>query len=259
MGKFQDLSGMKFGEWEVLRRDHGKRWICRCSCGTTKSVWRDHLVDGTSKNCGCKNRCVHEGEKYNRLTVVEYVGGGKWRCKCDCGRETFVRSTRLNRGETKSCGCILREGIYGDSFNRKLYAMWKDMIYRCEKPNCSSYKNYGARGITVCEKWHDYISFREWALENGFDEAKGRNCSIERKEVNGNYTPENCKFATTSEQAKNKRTNVFLTFDGRTMTLTEWANETGISRDCLKYRLSAGWTTEDVFTKSVMKKAKTKG
>lgn len=254
MGKFQDLSGLKFGDWEVLRRDHGKRWSCRCSCGKVKSVLRDHLVDGTSTNCGCRKHCIHEGERYNRLTAIEYVGDGKWRCRCDCGKETVVRSTRLKSGETKSCGCILKDGIYGDSFNRKLYAMWKDMIYRCEKSNCQSYQNYGARGITVCKEWHDYTLFRKWAMGNGFDESKGRNCSIERKDVNGNYIPENCTFATISEQSNNKRTSRRIHAFGKTMTMTQWANETGISRDCIKHRLSAGWSEEDALTKSPMRR-----
>ena len=248
MGKFQDLTGCIFGRWTVIRREKGKRWICKCECGVVKSVWRDHLIDGTSTNCGCKHFCVHAGEKFNRLTAVEYAGNGKWKCRCDCGKTTIVRSARLKSGETKSCGCITKEGIYGELFNRKLYSMWKDMIYRCERPNSLNFKNYGARGVSVCQEWHDYLLFREWALGNGFDDKKGRDCSIERKNVDGNYCPENCKFATTSEQANNKCNSRRVSAFGKTMTLTQWAQETGISRDCLQYRITAGWNPEKAFS-----------
>lgn len=156
------------------------------------------------------------GEKHNFLTVIKQAGRTKdrhilWECKCDCGNITYVSSRDLVTGHIKSCGCIQKESvrkaryIHGDRDGR-LYSVWKTMKKRCEDSNCKSYKYYGAKGVIVCEEWHDYPTFKKWALENGYNEnaLKGK-CTIDRIDPYGNYEPNNCRWVDMAVQNKNKR------------------------------------------------------
>lgn len=225
----EDLSGRKFGNWTVVERDSESkkevRWICKCDCGTIKSVSASGLRKGTSKSCGCKNFVDFTGKHFGRLLVIERAepvvseSGNKsqmWRCVCDCGNETIVRHSNLTRGTTTSCGCYHREK-FGDinrthnlSHKSHLYSVWKNIKDRCYREKCKSYKNYGGRGIKVCDEWkNDYKKFYEWAMANGYEEkqtAGGVNIlSIDRINNDGNYEPQNCRWVTADIQAKNKR------------------------------------------------------
>lgn len=152
------------------------------------------------------------GMTYGYLTVTEYAGNGRWRCVCACGNERFVKSYALDSGQHKSCGCMaskLRnesmscQGLSGE----RLHAVWQSMIQRCYNERNNRYSYYGARGIRVCEEWrNDYMAFREWALETGYDEtAKRGQCTIDRIDTDGNYEPANCRWADSSTQSKNRR------------------------------------------------------
>lgn len=129
----------------------------------------------------------------------------------------------------------------------RIYAIWVNMKKRCYNPNHISYKNYGGRGIFVCEQWlNDFQLFRTWAMENGYNEK----LTIDRIDNDGNYYPENCRWATVRQQSNNKRNNYKVTLNGVTKNLTEWVNLYGITYSAMKYRIKIGWSIEDALTKN---------
>ena len=162
-----------------------------------------------------------KGMVFGRLTVIKEGGRTRdrhilWKCQCECGSIVNVSSRDLVTGHTKSCGCLQKDTIkdirykHGDRDNR-LYSVWKSMKKRCENPNCKSYKWYGAKGVSVCDEWHEYQVFKEWAINNGYDaNAEYGQCTIDRVNPYGNYEPTNCRWVTMAEQANNKRCNVAI-------------------------------------------------
>lgn len=161
------------------------------------------------------------GMTFGRLKVIEQNGRTSdrhilWRCKCECGEFTNVSSRELRSGKTKSCGCLQKDKTremrykHGDR-NSRLYSVWKTMKKRCENKNCKSYKWYGAKGVSVCDEWHDYSAFKKWALDNGYDEkAEKGECTIDRINPYGDYEPSNCRWVSMAEQARNKRNSVLI-------------------------------------------------
>lgn len=123
------------------------------------------------------------------------------------------------------------------------YITWRNIKSRCLNPQNSDYKNYGARGIVVCNRWLE--NFENFLADMG---EKPENCSIERINVNGDYNRENCKWATRHEQDRNLRRNVYLSFNGKEQCITDWAKEVGLNRHVLRYRIKAGWSVEDALT-----------
>lgn len=161
-------------------------------------------------------RCVDlTGKKFGRLTVLKRVENKKinsrnqksqWLCQCDCGNKTVVMGTNLRNDYTKSCGCLQREATSKANSTHqgtgsKVHNVWRSMKARCYIPTCSNYEYYGGRGIKVCPEWlHDFEKFREWALENGYED----NLTIDRIDVNKDYSPENCRWITFQENCWNR-------------------------------------------------------
>lgn len=183
------------------------------------------------------------GIRYGRLTAKQYIDHGRWLCVCDCGKVVVVNGSHLTCGHTKSCGCI--KHIHGET-KTKLHSVWNEMLQRCENPSSPKYKDYGGRGIIVCEEWHEYTVFRDWAIRNGYNQAATYGmCTIERVDVNGNYTPDNCCWASYKVQARNRRSNHFVTVDGITKTLTDWCHIAGIAPSLFRYRKRKGFDDRD--------------
>lgn len=211
------------------------------------------------------------GQKFGRLTVIEKAESkGKssyWLCKCDCGNYVSVKSWSLRSGRTKSCGCLnneLREQFvkslvkHGDAKRKgrsKLYGVWGSMMRRTRNENDPAYKNYGGRGIFVCDDWQKYENFRDWALENGYKEG----LTIERIDVNKGYCPENCCWIPKGKQSNNTRRTIVIEFNGKKQNLAEWSMETGIAYTTLFNRIKKGWSVEDALTTPPRTRRKQKG
>lgn len=193
------------------------------------------------------------GNRYGRLTVIERAESPMeerhWLCLCDCGNKAVCSTGNLRSGNSRSCGCYQRDkarkratkhGHRGERLNW----VWSSMKQRCSNPNNVGYKNYGGRGIMVCEEWQEYEPFRKWALENGYSEG----LLLDRQDNNGNYEPKNCRWVTRIEQNRNKRSNRLITYEGKTMCATEWADELGVPSRLILDRLSLGWNFKDTLT-----------
>lgn len=152
------------------------------------------------------------GQKFGRLLVLEQLPAVKrramWLCRCDCGKEVPVRAVSLRRGKTRSCGCLRRDEMrrkattIDGKCGEKLHGVWNMMKQRCLNRNCKDFKYYGLRGIRVCDEWiKDYLTFRAWALSNGYEEG----LTIDRIDPDGNYEPSNCRWITIQAQQKNRR------------------------------------------------------
>lgn len=201
----------------------------------------------------------HEGVHHDHITVIKALDERDKRnalyylCKCDCGKEFKVVSDRIYK--IKSCGCMRNKMIgegntkHGGSCSR-LYAIWTNMKSRCYSPNNKSYKDYGGRGIEVCDEWRDSFSaFREWAIQTNYDEtAMYGDCTLDRINVDGNYEPDNCRWVSEKVQQNNRRDNNRITFNGETHTLSEWSHITGITQNTLSARLRHGWDIEKTLT-----------
>ena len=202
------------------------------------------------------------GEKYGRLTVLEYAGNRQeltgssnrdamWRCRCDCGKVIVTGRSNLITGNTVSCGCYNREInlkrliTHGESKSR-LYKCWEAIIQRTLNPKNVSYKkHYGSKGITVCDEWRKYENFAKWAKENGYRD----DLTIDRIDPTKGYEPSNCRWATYKEQNNHLSRNHYITLWGRTQTMKQWADELGYSYGTIVSRICRyGWPPEKAFT-----------
>lgn len=199
------------------------------------------------------------GARFGRLVVVERAGytvrgGGvkhvRWRCRCDCGNGCLVTGNNLRTGNTASCGCLARELIGTRSLKHghakrsawtREYRAYRAMIDRCYLPSVRSFKTYGAKGIRVCDRWRH--SFEAFLADMG---PCQKGLTLDRRDPSGHYVPDNCRWATTLEQANNKLNNRFVTVDGQRMTVAQAAVKYGLVPWTLYRRLDAGFSVEDV-------------
>lgn len=191
------------------------------------------------------------GQKFGRLTVIRKTdrrgpdGGIVYECLCDCGTTCFVWNNRLtakDHSRKRSCGCLHDETHtpHGGS-KSALFHKWTGMKDRCYNARAKQYKHYGGRGISVCDEWRkSFIAFRNWALANGYHEG----LSIDRIDPNGNYSPENCRWITMTQQQQNKRNVKRITWQGETHTIPEWAAIRGIKYGTLWERIKSGMPIE---------------
>lgn len=204
------------------------------------------------------------GQRFERLTVVECAGqktsnGTRrviWMCICDCGGRVLRDANTLLAGESPSCGCLHYERIglakrtHGQT-RTPTHIVWMNMIQRCTNSNRPDWPRYGGAGISVCERWRSYVNF----ISDMGQRPDGK--SIDRINSRGNYEPGNCRWATASEQAKNRKTARLLTDGARTMNLIDWEIELGLYPETIRKRLNAGWSEYDaVTTRSLSPKSK---
>jgi hypothetical protein len=188
------------------------------------------------------------GARYGRWTVISPIeSGDRITCRCECGAESLVRFSNLYRGISTSCGCRTREvtasrnRTHGLSGTR-LYRIWKGMWTRCNTPSQTGYATYGALGIRVAHEWRDYTAFHQWAMDNGYTDAR----EIDRIDVRGDYAPNNCRFVSHVDNSRNKRQHRLITAFGETKTLAAWAEDLRcvVRHRCLVHRLNRGWSAE---------------
>ena len=177
-----------------------------------------------------------------------------WKCLCDCGQEIERIAKAVRSGNTKSCGCAKRDAVVARNKASAKHGMtgtrshtaWINMQERCLNPNHSSYHRYGGRGVQICKRWLE--TFQNFYDDMG-DPPEGM--SLDRIDVEGDYEPGNCRWATSEEQANNRANNRVIEFAGKKQTIAQWAREVGMSRAALRHRISAGWTPEEALTMSV--------
>ena len=196
------------------------------------------------------------GRRYGKLTVVAHSGvhtysnGRKvhiWDCKCDCGNTKRADAGNLKSGNVRSCGCLFQPSVistkHGMSRSTEFY-IWSGILARCYNQNSAAYHRYGGRGIQVCDEWKE--SFEAFYKDMG--DRPSNNHSVDRIDNDGDYSPENCRWATRQEQGRNTSSNRWFTYNGKRMILADWAKEVGMPLARLHTRLKRGWTFEDAIT-----------
>lgn len=172
---------------------------------------------------------------------MDYRHESKWRCECDCGNETIVTRDRLLRGITRSCGYYHRDRTIESNTTHglrhtKIYGVWDAMIRRCENKNNQRYHRYGDRGIMVCDEWHRFENFYDWAMCNGYEDG----LTLDRKNNDDGYYPENCRWVDNITQQNNRGNNHYITYNGVTHSRAEWSRILDVNYETLRHRLSRG-------------------
>lgn len=242
---------------------------CEClKCGKKWDVAAKHI--GKIKSCAecCKKSRIIDltNMKFGRLSPIKYVGrtNGRtlWECICDCGNHTIVGYSNLVSGITKSCGCYdlecklkrnrgRRKSATSEKFNgynlisdHPLYNIWSSMITRCYNVNRKHFDNYGGRGIEVCDRWRGENGFENFVNDMG--ERPSPNHSIDRIDVNGNYNPENCRWATPKEQCNNRRVTRYIVLNGEKIALSDFCSKYGLNYWSLYNKLRRGFDINEV-------------
>ena len=194
------------------------------------------------------------GKPFGRLVAQRYVGGSRWECLCVCGSITLVTTRYLINGTSTSCGCRKRDSTLPNTYqpthglsHHPIYQRWRHMLSRCYCPSHEAYHYYGGRGIRVCERWRHSVA--NFYADMG-DPPPGM--TLDRIDTNKHYEPGNCRWATPKQQARNRRSNRLLTFNGETFPLSVWAEKLNIKWATLEARLRKGQSVEDALTTPVL-------
>jgi hypothetical protein len=185
-----------------------------------------------------KNNLI--SQTFNQLTVI--ADGGRdsksnvlWLCKCSCGGKALANAYDLRKGRVKSCGCLPKNQKHGMARKGKSrsteYSIWSEIIQRCLNPNHKSFKHYGGRGISIAPSWKEFINFYS---DMG---PRPNGCSIDRIDNNLGYTPSNCRWANTTQQSRNRRTNIVITLNNEQKILKDWLDELGVNIGSIHYRI----------------------
>jgi hypothetical protein len=236
--------GEQFGDWTVIadagQIDRRTAVTVQCVCGRVVDRQLKRLRIGRSTSCGCRNKVEDvTGECWGNWIILREVKTSgvnrRVEAKCDCGTVKIVHLSSLRAGTSKTCGCAVRtHGFYGT----KTYHAWRGILWRCGRSR-------GYLHVKVCDRWRRFEAF----LADMGECPPG--LTIERVDNAGHYEPGNCRWAPMREQARNKGNNRLLTFEGRTMVLTDWAAELGMNRTTLQGRLRKGWAVERALTEPV--------
>jgi len=260
--KHEDLTGHRFGRLVVIseagnRDNHGHiSWNCVCDCGGNRVVSGIKLRMGVVVSCGCINGFDLTGKVFGRLTVLglsgSHSGARFWKCRCVCGNESEVETNKLTSSSTRSCGCLVADrarevnSTHGMSKSRE-YNAWRSAKERCRRKDNSQFPNYGGRGIKMCDEWEN--SFESFLRDMG-NCPKGM--SLDRIDVDGDYMPGNCRWATMKQQGNNKRNNVRIAIDGEEKTMSEWCEERDLCVGTVHSRIKDyGFSPEEAITKPI--------
>ena len=290
MEKFKDYSNQKFGRLQPLKRlyvkNHKTYWLCKCDCGNIIEKPISYLISGNCKSCGCLSREMAQiklkeikgkgnskslkdftGQRFGRLLVLKRVENNKfnqvrWLCRCDCGNEKIVTANSLRNGDTRSCGCLKKEQDYKNIIkvkhnmtNTRLYSIWRGMKSRCSSKNGKKHEFYYDKGIKICDEWkNDFINFYNWAMTNGYKD----DLTIDRIDNDGNYEPNNCRWATVTEQNNNQSNNIRIKYEEFEYSLKDLSVKYNIKVSTLNSRLKNGWDIEKALNTPVQKKKKNK-
>jgi len=188
-----------------------------------------------------------EGQKFNHLTLIRRIKGSEWLCRCDCGKELSVKSrgfARENKPQKSCMECYKKRRILHGMTNTKEFFAWRGILSRCRTVTDEAYSNYGARGITVCDRWLEFKNFFE---DMGFAPTKKH--SIDRIDNNKGYYKENCRWATQKVQANNTRKTIFIEHNGVKKSLSEWCDELSLRRMGVYLRIHRGMNPLEALTK----------
>ena len=196
------------------------------------------------------NSVIYYGQTFGNLTVlglslIPRKGPNQkpiYICKCSCGKVVELKEHELISGHKKSCGCLHRKYVL--SMKGRLYETWKNMRRRCNDQRNNRWAHYGGKGIKICSQWNDYLNFRTWAYSNGYRE----DLTIDRIDVDGDYCPENCRWATAKEQANNTTRNRYIEYKGNNYTVSELATLLSLSYSTLQHRLDNDWPIEKIIS-----------
>lgn len=267
-----DYSGFVFGDIKVIKRAEGDLERCRksrkekgtttdpiytCQCLLCGKIFNRNIYavkKNKFQNCGCQSLQYDlRNKKFGKLTAIKPIGLDKhkeltWECVCDCGKTYYAKSYSLRNGHTIQCKECAKKQIALKNrkytiFSKRLYNCYVNMKTRCKNTKQDVEKRYVNRGITLCEEWDkSYACFQEWALNNGYSD----NLTIDRIDNNKGYSPDNCRWATRTEQANNRRSNLYLEYNGEKDTMANWSRILNIPYHFIQDRIYKGKDMESI-------------